>query len=95
MPASRSRTPRGGGAASASAVPQGVEGDVLAAVLDPEHAAEVRGLGVVLRQAPGDESAQEHIYRCRTLLVGSAGRLAVSAAADEWAYLSSPAASMV
>ena len=40
-----------------------------------------RGLGVVLRQAPGDEAAQEHIYRCRcsTLLVGrlagwSAGR---------------------
>ena len=39
MPASRSRR---GGAASASAAAQGVEGNVLAAVLDPEHAAEVR-----------------------------------------------------
>ena len=42
MPASRSRTPRRGGGAASAAAAQGVEGDVLAAVLNPEHAAEVR-----------------------------------------------------
>ena len=58
-----------------------------------------RGLGVVLRQAPGDESAQEHaiaVAAVRCWLVGwlvgwSAGG---QRCGDEWAaYLSLPATS--